>query len=170
MSYYDEKENVEEYRRLSEGFDGSFLINKLESYLKKGSTVLELGSGLGKDINLLQKSYDVTGSDSSMVFIENYNNNNNGNKKMIHLDAVTINTKEKFDCIYSNKVLHHLETNMMLKSIERQTEIIDGKGICFHSFWRGNGNEVLDHLFFQYYEIEKLEDIFNRFFKNIEIA
>ncbi len=70
-SYYHTKESVEEYIKLSVGYDGSFLINKLKSYLADGARILELGSAEGKDIALLKTlGYQVTGSDYSEVFLD----------------------------------------------------------------------------------------------------
>jgi len=62
---------------------------------------LELGIGLGKDFNILKKSYAVTGSDNSQVFLDKYKQKH-PDADLLFLDAVTIQTDRKFDCIYSN--------------------------------------------------------------------
>ena len=45
---------------MAEGFDGRELIEILKKYLSKGSTVLELGMGPGKDLDILNKNYSST--------------------------------------------------------------------------------------------------------------
>jgi cyclopropane fatty-acyl-phospholipid synthase-like methyltransferase len=76
MGFFDIEENVNEYIELAEGFDGAILINELKNHLPQGSSVLELGMGPGKDLDLLSKQYTVTGSDSSNVFINLYRKKN----------------------------------------------------------------------------------------------
>ena len=72
MGYFDDEKNVQSYIRMAEGYDGKELIELLKTYLLEGSTVLELGMGPGKDCDMLRRSYQVTGSDNSAVFLELY--------------------------------------------------------------------------------------------------
>ncbi len=55
MSYFHEEKNVAEYIQLADGFDGKELIEILKGYLSLGSSVLELGMGPGKDLDMLVK-------------------------------------------------------------------------------------------------------------------
>ena len=48
MGYYDSRDGVAEYIETAEGFDGRELVDVLKTYLKDGSTVLELGMGPGR--------------------------------------------------------------------------------------------------------------------------
>ena len=70
MGYYDREENVQEYIQMADGYDGKALIDRLWRFLPDGSTVLEIGMGPGKDLDILREKYVVTGSDSSDVFLE----------------------------------------------------------------------------------------------------
>jgi ubiquinone/menaquinone biosynthesis C-methylase UbiE len=70
MNYYDEIDNVREYIEMAEGYDGRELIEVLKQYLPKGASILELGMGPGKDLDLLSQTYQVTGSDNSQVFLD----------------------------------------------------------------------------------------------------
>lgn len=88
------------------GYDGVELIKILQNYLSKDSTVLELGMDLRKELDILKESYKVTGSDRSQLFLNKYKENHQ-DADVLLLDAVNIPTNRKFDCIYSNKVLHH---------------------------------------------------------------
>ena len=65
MSFFHEEKNVKEYISMCEGYDGEELINILRNNLAEGSTILELGMGPGKDLDILQKYYKMTGSDYS---------------------------------------------------------------------------------------------------------
>lgn len=51
MSFFDNEKNVLEYIKMCEGFDGRELIQILSKYLPKDASVLELGSGPGKDLD-----------------------------------------------------------------------------------------------------------------------
>ena len=158
MGFFDTEKGVEEYIKMTDGYDGEELIKILQKYLPVNSTILEIGIGPGKDMNILKKSYKVTGSDYSQVFLEKYKKNNQ-DADLINLNAVTLQTERKFDCIYSNKVLHHLTRNDLSKSFQRQKEILNPNGIVFHSFWKGTKTENIEGLLFTYYEIKDLEEL-----------
>ncbi len=68
-------------------------------------------------------------------------------------------TDRIFDCIYSNKVLHHLTKENLKKSFQRQKEMLNQDGILFHSFWKGNKVEETRGLLFTYYEMKDLKKI-----------
>jgi len=74
---------------MAEGYDGVELIRILQKYLPANSTVLELGMGPGKDMDILKKLYIVTGSVNSQIFLDKYKKNN-PDADLLLLDA-TIN-------------------------------------------------------------------------------
>ncbi len=141
---------------MAEGYDGAELIKVLQKHLPKNSIVMELGMGPGKDLDILKKSYTVVGSDNSQIFLDKYKKKHQ-DADLLLLDAVTIQTNRKFDCIYSNKVLHHLTKEDLRKSLQRQKELLNPNGITFHSFWKGNKVEEMNGLLFTYYETEDLK-------------
>ena len=106
--YYQTKESVEEYIKMAQGHDGKQIIAKLRKYLPPGSHLLEIGSGPGTDWKLLQEQYQVLGSDQSQEFL-NYLQTSFPEGEFLALDAASLATDLRFDGIYSNKVLHHLE-------------------------------------------------------------
>ena len=67
MSFYDDPENVRKYVEMCEGYDGSNLHSALAKALPAKSSLLELGSGAGFDIEYLRTNYLVTGSDLSVI-------------------------------------------------------------------------------------------------------
>lgn len=155
MGYFNHEKNVMDYIRMAEGFDGRDLIDVLKKYLKEGSTILELGMGPGKNLDMLAKDYKATGSDLSQVFIDMYLKEHPEADIMI-LDAVKMDTDRKFDCIYSNKVLHHLTREELKESFRRQKESLNDDGLLFHSFWIGDHEEMMEGLRFVYYDPVKL--------------
>lgn len=168
MSFFDEKSNVTQYIEMTKDYKGDEMLKYLWPYLKKDSTLLELGMGPGKDLDFLSKTYKVTGSDTSQVFLDLYRERNS-DIALVKLDAATIKIDSKFNCIYSNKVLHHLTKVELIASIKRQTEVLEVEGIIFHTFWLGQGVEDYDGLLFNYYSIDDIKDFFDKYFDIIEI-
>ncbi len=158
-NYYKTKESVEEYIHLAKDVNGGELIKKLKKYLPSNSTLLEIGSGPGTDWNILNEDYQVTGSDNSKEFLSHLKSSN-PKGQFIELDAITLNTHETFDGIYSNKVLHHLEDDELQSSIKRQFEILSTNGIICHSFWKGEGSEVFKGMFVNYHTEAELRELF----------
>jgi len=105
--YYHSKESVDEYIKLAKEVNSRQLIGSFTKYLDKGSSILEIGSGPGTDWKILSDYYKVVGSDYSTEFL-NRLKINNPTGIFFDLDAITLKINKKFDGIYSNKVLHHL--------------------------------------------------------------
>ncbi len=164
MGFFDTAKRVEQYIKMTKGYDGAELIKILQKYLSKNSTILELGIGPGKDMDILKKSYTVTGSDNSQIFLDKYKKNHQ-DADLLLLDAVTMKTNKRFDCIYSNKVLHHLTKEDLTNSLQRQKQMLNPCGIAFHSFWKGNRVEEMEGLLFTYYETEDLKKITESYFE-----
>jgi len=155
MEYFDDMKNVRDYINMADGYDGRELIEVLKKYLKKGSSILELGMGPGKDLDILGENYKVTGSDLSEVFIDLYKKEHPDADLMI-LNAVKMDTDRKFDCIFSNKVLHHLARDDLRLSFKNQCGVLNEGGLLFHSFWIGDKEEMMYSLRFVYYDPVKL--------------
>lgn len=158
--YYNTKKSVKEYISLAEGVNGGNLIKKLNAFLPKNASVLEIGSGPGTDWKILNKDYKVVGSDNSKEFL-NHLNVNHVRGKFIELDATTLDIEAKFDGMFSNKVLHHLTNEELDKSIENSCKILNSKGIVCHSFWNGKGSEIFKGLFVNYHTKETLKKFFD---------
>jgi len=167
MSFFDDKKNINEYINMSMGYDGEELIKILNKYLQTNSTVLELGMGPGKDLDILAQKYKVTGSDFSQLFLELYKKSN-PDADLLRLNAIELKTERKFDCIYSNKVLQHITQNDLIKSFNQQLNILNNSGIAFHSFWYGDKEENHHGLRFIYYTENILEQLIPAEFEIIE--
>jgi len=167
MGYYDVEKNVKEYIENMKSFDNKYIIEELEKYLEKDSKILELGTGAGKDFSILNKKYNIIGSDNSEAFlsflIKKY-----GKNKIIKLDAVDMKVNEKFDVIFSNKVLQHLNRNSLEDSFTQESKVLNENGIVFHTFWLGEGEEEYDGLIFNYYKKESIKQFYEKYFKLIK--
>lgn len=161
MDFYNSKKNVDAYIKESIGFDGEFLINILQQYLKPNSTVLELGMGEGKDLQLLSKIYKTTGSDKSFEFISRYNKKHPKSKALL-LDAVSLETTAHFDCIYSNKAMIHLTREDFKESILKQYQALNPGGLLLHSFWYGDSIDVFTDFFSVNYNDLYLSELFSK--------
>ena len=143
MGYYDREQNVDAYVRMAAGYDGSVLVAVLERHLPAGSSVLEIGMGPGKDLLLLSRRFRPTGSDRSAIFVERARRAR-PEADVLLLDAVTLQTDRRFDAIYSNKVLHQLTREDLVRSLRAQRRVLKGGGIAVHGLWHGDRLET-DH-------------------------
>ena len=155
MGYFDDEKRVEDYVKMAEGYDGRDLIEVLKQYVPTGAAVLELGMGPGKDLDILNESFQVTGSDNAQTFLDRYRKQN-ATADLVLLDAVEIDIDRQFDAIYSNKVLQHLTREALQKSLQRQGAILKEGGILFHALWYGDKEEEFSSLRFVYYTEETL--------------
>jgi len=173
--YYHTKDSVEEYIRLARDVDGQQIISRLKEFLPYGSELLEIGSGPGKDWQILKEYYKVTGSDFSKEFLKHLHTTYPGGA-FLELDAATLDTDRIFDGIYSNKVMHHLEDEVLEASVKRQYEILKPGGIVCHTFWKGEDSEIYNDLFVNYHTDLGISTLFEdrfdplliRFYKEFE--
>lgn len=167
--YYDDPQNVDSYIRMADGYDGRMLVAVLQNYLLPGASVLELGMGPGKDLDLLNKTFVATGSDRSKVFLDLYRRDHPG-ARLLQLDAFTLRTRKTFDAIYSNKVLHHLTTRQLARSFERQYGLLHEEGLALHSFWIGEGEGQQDGLRYVLYQESDVIEIAHEVFEVVEVG
>jgi SAM-dependent methyltransferase len=152
VGYYHTQNGIDEYVEMAEGYDGRELIAVLRKHLQPGATVLELGMGPGKDLDLLGETFQVTGSDYTPLFLDRYRAEH-PDADLLLLDAATMDLKRRFDAIYSNKVLMHLTRDQVRDSLRRQAEALKAGGVLLHSFWYGDQEQEFSGLrFVQYTE------------------
>lgn len=163
-----EKQNNREFRNTSTGNDSSGLINILKKYLPEKSSLLLLGLGSGKDLVMLSKYFNVTGSDFSKLLLTVYQDSNPG-ADLIMLDPVDLNTKRKFNSVFSNKVLHQMTESDLICSFQNQIKLLNCGGFAIHSFWSGNKEEDHHGLKWIYYTEERLTRLIPDEFEIIEM-
>ncbi|MEZ9232490.1 trans-aconitate 2-methyltransferase [Vibrio amylolyticus] len=167
MSFYDSAENVDKYIEMCEGYDGSNLHELLSQHLKNKSSLLELGCGAGNDIAVFKKIYNVTGSDNSLEFLSRCKLKY-PDVDFVQLDAFRLNIDKRFNCIFSNKVLHHLSEAQLRESLKKQSNLLSNNGVIAHSFWLGEGCDEIHGLRFNYYSKEQIMSIVSEYFNIID--
>lgn len=158
MSYFDDESNVEQYINMTDGYDGTEIVDFFRRHVPEGSKVLELGMGPGRDFDLLSRIYKMTGSDYSSVFVDRYRTGH-PDADLLVMDAVLLETGRVFDAVYSNKVLIHLTEKELVRSLRRQAEILSPGGTAFHTFWTGTGEEKIEDLHFTYWQPDKFSEM-----------
>lgn len=145
--------------------NNSYVIDEFKSRVSHEKKVLEIGSGIGKDYQILKETYDITGSDYSDSFLNTLKKKFDGDK-FLKLNAVTMEVDSKYDVIYSNKVLHHLLPDQLEESFRKQYEILSDGGILFHTMWKGD-KKITDpnKLYDIAYEKDDIERIKGKFRK-----
>ncbi|MFW2441000.1 MAG: class I SAM-dependent methyltransferase [Arenicellales bacterium] len=167
MEFYNDPVKVDEYEKMCDEYDGSDLYKVLERHLVDNSTLLEIGSGPGNDINYFQKRYTVTGSDLSDEFLLR-GSKKYSNVPFINLDAVSIKIDKVLDCVFSNKVLHHLSQDDLIKSFKRQQKVIVRNGIFAHTFWLGDKEFTMEGMLFVFHNRENLINLVSEYFTILE--
>lgn len=162
--------NIEskEFRNTSTGQDVSKLFKILHNHLPENTSLLVLGIGSGRDLELLSKRYNVTGSDFSKLLLSMYGKSH-PNVDLITLDPAEPKTERKFDCIYTNKVLHQMSEDALIISLQNQLKLLNGGGLAFHSFWSGSKEENHHGLKWVYYTEESLSKLIPKEFEILEL-
>jgi len=164
MNFYDDPENVKKYIQLCKDYDGNNIYQSLSKHLTVKSTLLELGSGAGLDVEYLKQHYSVTGSDLSDEFLK-LCKNKHPEIQFLKLNALKLEVDKQFNCIFSNKVLHHLTEKELIQSLEQQVKMLTLNGLIAHSFWLGEENQEMNGLLFTYYKKEHLLSIISESFE-----
>jgi len=168
MGYYDDPENVNEYEKMCEGYDGTQIFNALEQHLAPGKTILEVGCGPGNDIVSLKSNYPIVGSDNSEEFLTRCRERH-PDIEFLNLDVISLDTDRQFDCIYSNKVLHHISLDKLILAFKRQRQVIVPGGLFAHSFWIGDEEFEKDGLYFRFHDRDALVRLVADYFEIIEL-
>jgi len=150
IDFYEDPANVESYSQFTPAHDGALLVDALRAELPAGASVLEIGMGPGKDLDLLAEHYTVTGSDLSHAFIDRYRAKH-PDADLLYLDARTLDTDRRFDAIFSNKALIHLSAEELQESFARQHAVLNDGGLMLHSLWNGTGTKQFGELTLTYH-------------------
>jgi cyclopropane fatty-acyl-phospholipid synthase-like methyltransferase len=153
--FYEDPANVESYSQFTPAHDGALLIDVLRGELPAGASVLEIGMGPGKDLDLLAKHYTVTGSDLSHAFLDRYRAHH-PDADLLYLDARTLDTDRRYDAIFSNKALIHLSAAELEQSFARQHAVLNPGGLILHSLWHGEGTKHFGELTLTYHNAADL--------------
>jgi cyclopropane fatty-acyl-phospholipid synthase-like methyltransferase len=144
-------------------FKNSYVVDNFKSRIDTSKKVLEIGSGAGNDFSLLKVGYDIVGSDYSDTFLKELRKKFKSDK-FLKLNALTMELEEKYDVIFSNKVLQHLSKKQLIESFKKQYESLNDGGLLFHAMWRGNSdegeNKSIPFVRYQQSDIDKMKGKF----------
>jgi SAM-dependent methyltransferase len=168
MGFYDDPESVNEYEKMCEGYDGTQIFAALARHLVPGKTILEVGCGPGNDIESLKRDYSITGSDTSEEFLRRCRIRHPGTE-FLNLDVSSLETDRQFDCIYSNKVLHHLPLENLIRTFKRQTHVIAPGGLFAHTFWIGDEEFEKAGMYFRFHDRDALIRLIGEYFEVVEL-
>jgi len=167
MGYYDDSKHVDEYIHMCDEYDGKNIYELLAKHLNKGSTLLELGSGPGLDIKNLKEYYKISGSDLSEEFLKRLKLKF-PDIPFFNIDITNIDVKGRYDCIYSNKVLHHIDKDQLQTSLIQQKKHLTENGLIAHSFWIGEESMQMHGLLFTYYTKNAILELIQKNFEILE--
>lgn len=157
------KEMVDNYYEMMEEYNNDFILKRFCETIPHDKSVLELGFGTGKDYLYLKSKYQITASDYSDDFINKFEQSHDD--QILKINAVDMDIDEKFDCIYSSKVLNSLDKDEIIQSLNNQYQCLNHGGYIFHTLWYGDlseDNSYIDKQFitkvlatkFEYIELE----------------
>lgn len=137
-------------------------IDKALTFVPKGGTVLELGSGPGRDAAYMQsKGYRVMATDATQGFVDLLQKA--GHDSLL-LNALTDEFGTDYDMIFAHAVLLHFNPEQVRLVIEKAYKSLKPKGVLAFSVKLGKGsawtNEKLDSpRFFHYWQKPELDNL-----------
>lgn len=167
MKIYETPEGVNEYFKMSEGYDLSHYRDKIQKHLPAGNSLLEIGMGPGNDFAWLKDLYKVTGSDYSGEFISRAAKRFPGADLMI-LDGISLDTGRKFNALFSSKVYQHIPFAKLREVFNNQMRILTEKGLIIHTFWIGGSEMKIDDMIFYYHDKDSLLTLIKENFEILE--
>jgi 2-polyprenyl-3-methyl-5-hydroxy-6-metoxy-1,4-benzoquinol methylase len=132
------------------------------AYLAKGSKVLELGSGFGRDADYIEsKGFIVDRTDASEGFIDYLQKNG---KSARLLNVLTDSYGESYDMVFANAVLLHFRPKDVNKILSRAKASLKSNGILAFSIKEGIGEawitqKVPAPRFFHFFDLTSIDRI-----------
>ena len=177
LSSYDR--NAEEFASFTTIFRGKLKkwIEYFSDQLPKGSLILDVGCGAGRDASyLIGKGLSVTGIDFSKRLIQ-IARKNVPNGKFIVMDFEKLDFPQRyFDGIWASASLYHIPRKNLLATLKNLNAVLKKDGLFFCLFRVGSGERFTKEKrgkavlkrFAAYYNPEELEVLLsNAKFKNV---
>ena len=120
--------------------DSTEVLRNVSIELSEGDTILELGSGCGRDVKRLSTRFSVTGSDISPAVVELLREDC-PQTEILLLDAASPAVNRRFDLIFSNKVLQYLAEDQLEHALLSHRNLLGPGGSVFHTFWKRSCTE-----------------------------
>jgi 2-polyprenyl-3-methyl-5-hydroxy-6-metoxy-1,4-benzoquinol methylase len=154
--------------------DVKIWLDKSLSFLKPGSTILEIGSAFGRDATYIaEQGFRVYPTDASEKFVD-FMKAHNIRAKL--LNAITDSLDGPYNMIYANAVLVHFTVEQTEKVLDKIHDVLKKGGIFAFRIKRGDGNEwssekVGGLRYYQYWQPEEIAKLVNKHnFELIELT
>lgn len=159
--YYDEK--ALEYVVNTNNVDFSDLYKRLDKYIAPAKNALDISCGSGRDaLYFANKGIKVIAIDFSRNIINEAKRiNNHTNIEYMVADITSYKTNQKYDLIWANASLLHLEKDNLIEVFKSIKKMLSIKG-CFYVCFKQGNNSGIDNLgrYFAYYDEQTLRKIF----------
>ncbi len=121
-------------------------IDNFLSYLPKGSNIIEIGSGTGRDADYLEeRGYIVTRTDIYKDFFDYQMLKNNKEVLMLDIEKISYETgfHNKFGGLFINSVLNHFSINQIEKFLIQFKLFFAKNGIVAFNFPKESFHEEI---------------------------
>lgn len=141
-------------------------IDQALSYIPKDGTILELGSGAGRNAeHIVERHYNLECTEAVAEFVE-IMQNNGLNARLLNI--LTDDIKEKYDMVLANAVLVHFTEQQCELVFQKAYDALNAHGIFAVSVKIGEGekwtNEKLEApRYFKYWQPDAIKDLAEKF-------
>lgn len=165
--------HVKEFASFTSAYRGKLekWINYFSDKFPKGSSILDIGCGAGRDaLYLAQKGLLVTGIDFSEKLIEIARNKVPSGKFLV-MDFENLTFAENsFDGAWASASLVHIPRERLLKTLKKINTVLKKNGLFFSLFRVGEGErltkekrgDAMLERFYAYYKPEELENLLKK--------
>ncbi len=117
-------------------------IDKNLASIDKGTKILEIGSGSGKDSDYFEsKGYEMELTDGSQGFVDYLNSKN---KKARLLNALTDDFGSNYGVVFADAVFLHFNPDELALVLKKAYQALNPKGKLVFSLKAGEGEEITE--------------------------
>lgn len=129
-------------------------------HLELGDKILDLGCGIGRDINYFKYNYDVEGLDGSSELVRIARANTD--KKVYNIFYKDMTFKENYDGIWALAALVHLRETEIISTLIKISNSLKSGGVLYTSFKHGIFEGYMDGRYFTYLTEERFYNILDK--------
>lgn len=156
MNYYNE--HAKEYIESTKDCDMQMQYDMFLKYLDKGSYILDVGFGSGRDMLYFNSlGYKTKGIDITEKFVEN---GKSLNLDVEELNVYDLNDKKQYDGIWACASLLHCED--LEKALNRCYNALKENGIMYASFKYGDFKGIRNERYFIYLNEISIQEIISK--------